>query len=108
LASGDSVWLVAGHARKISESSVYKNVIWLIDLIFLGSTPRSVTSQLSIWHICRLWCECDGKHFWNILHKLVECLADLWLPVRSWKGLLNDAMKAKSIGIWLFVFEICW
>jgi hypothetical protein len=27
LASGDSVWLVAGHARKISESSVYKNVI---------------------------------------------------------------------------------
>jgi hypothetical protein len=48
-------WKPSLQNPKVSESPVYKNVIWLTDLTLLSSTPLLVTSQLSIWQVCQSW-----------------------------------------------------
>jgi hypothetical protein len=49
--------------------------------------------------------ECGGKYFWNILNKLIECLADLRLLIRSWKGLLGWCKEGKVN--WEMI-NFCW
>jgi hypothetical protein len=67
--------------------------------LHLSRWNTSFGSHLSFQSDRSVGCECGGKHFWNIIHKLVECWADLWLPVRSGKHLLNDARRQSKLRV---------
>jgi hypothetical protein len=92
---------------KISESPVYKNVIWLTDLTLLGySTSFGHISAFNLTDL--LVVNVVGNTFetfwtnWLNVWQTCDCLSDLG------KVCLGDAKKAKSNEKWLFLFATCW